>query len=295
MAFDANRDTVTVLDGFLPRSGARSQNLLALQQPMVIRHRVEEHPALSDLVAGHSVIVDCMGWTCHRLALKEPGYDLELNLQSHLHLLNHLPESWEGRIIYLGSRGQYGNPKAVEEITEDTVQQPEDVQGVHKVAAESHFRLAARFRGFPVASLRIPAVVGPHQPIIGEDIGLFAGFVRDLWAGKTVELYGAHRRRAVVHVDDIAATVVRLVDARWEGFQPFNVAGHSVVLSVALQMFQKVIGRGDISVRPAPPEIAAIDIGGTPVSESRLANLLGELPRRSVEKTLQAAVEPFRT
>jgi nucleoside-diphosphate-sugar epimerase len=295
MAFEAKAYKVTVFDGFLPGTGARKENLSPLQRSAIIQSRIEDDPSLSEFLVEQTMIIDAMGWTCHRLALQNPNYDLELNLQSHIHLLNQLPRKWVGRIIYLGSRGQYGNPEAIHEIIEETPQQPEDVQGIHKVAAESHFRLNARIRGLSVASLRMPAVVGPHQPTAGEDIGLFGGFARDLCAGRTVDLYGEHRRRAIIHVDDVAAIVTRLAEIDWRGFQPFNVSGHDLLLSDALRVLQTLAGKGEIRIQSAPEEIAAIDIGAAPVSEDRLTKLLGSLPRKSVENTLQAAVEPFRS
>lgn len=285
--------SVVVLDGFLARTGASRLNLHELPGARVIDSRIEDTAELPAALDGVDLVVDAMAWTCHRLALRDPAYDLALNLASHLHLLAVVPKGWPGRIIFLGSRGQYGSPQ-VPEITEDTPQNPEDVQGIHKTAAESHFRLASRLKRIPVASLRMPAIIGPNQPVMGDDIGLFGSFIRDLVAGRTVELYGEGRRRAVIHVDDVAETVARLANAQWSGFAPFNLAGHNVNLAEALHLLISEIGSGAMTITPAPEEIAAIDIGGMPVSEARLTALLGPLPRRDLRATLRSAIEIFR-
>jgi UDP-glucose 4-epimerase len=292
-AFLDSGHAVVILDGLLDRTGASRNHVAKLHAARFIESRIEDTAELGDLIGGSDIIVDAMAWTCHRLALSDPNYDLALNLSSHLHLLAAVPKGWPGRIIFLGSRGQYGSPQ-VSEITEDTPQNPEDVQGIHKTAAESHFRLASRLKRISVASLRMPAIIGPNQPVNGDDIGLFGGFIRDLVAGRTVELYGENRRRAVIHVDDIAETVVRLASAAWSGFAPFNLAGHNVNLADTLHMLITEIGSGSMTVTSAPAEIAAIDIGGIPVSEARLTALLGPLPRRDLRTTLRSAIDTFR-
>lgn len=292
-AFCESGADVTILDGLFSKTGARKEHAAALPPARFIQHSVETFTELPALVASVDLIVDAMAWTCHRSALEDPQYDLSLNLLSHISLIARVPTKWPGRIIFLASRGQYGSPR-VAEITEDTPQVPEDVQGIHKTAAESHFRLFSRLKKIPVASLRMPAVVGPNQPTTGDDIGLFGSFIRDLFAGRTVELYGEDRRRAVIHVDDVAETIVRLSNAAWTGFTPLNLAGHNVKLADALRSLVAEIGTGSVAVLTAPPEIAAIDIGGLPVSEARLTTLLGPLPRRSLQDTLNSAIHAFR-
>ena len=284
---------VVILDGLLDRTGASRKHVAELAGARFIEARIEDAAGLGDMISRSDIVIDAMAWTCHRLALHDPDYDLALNLSSHLRLLAAVPKEWHGKIIFLGSRGQYGSPQ-VPEITEDTPQNPEDVQGIHKTAAESHFRLASRLKRIAVASLRMPAIVGPNQPVNGEDIGLFGGFIRDLIAGRTVELYGESRRRAVIHVDDVAETIVRLAKAEWSGFAPFNLSGHNVSLADALRLLIAEIGAGAMTITPAPAEIAAIDIGGLPVSEARLTALLGHLPRRDLRTTLRSAIDTFR-
>jgi hypothetical protein len=102
------------------------------------------------------------------------------------------------------------------------------------------------------------------------------------------------RRRAVVHVDTVAETVLGIAAKHWNGFAPFNLAGHHVLLADALRFFVSEIGRGAVAIRSAPEEVAAIDIGGLPVSEKRLAAHLGSLPQRDLNTTLRAAIQAFQ-
>jgi nucleoside-diphosphate-sugar epimerase len=100
---------VTVIDGLMPRTGGNKKHLSeVLSSIQFIDKRIEQVTNLSQLLDSHDLIINCMGWTLHFAAVEDPFYDLELNLQSHLHLIKHLKEGHQ--VIFLGSRSQYGVP-----------------------------------------------------------------------------------------------------------------------------------------------------------------------------------------
>ncbi|MFO0760799.1 MAG: NAD-dependent epimerase/dehydratase family protein [Byssovorax sp.] len=291
--FHREGDRVVVLDGLVPGTGGRAENLAAL--PPEIRQicaRIEDAPDLDALLDEAEVIVDSMAWTAHHLALESPRRDLDLNAASHLALLERMPRAAHKTVIFLGSRGQYGNPKAPV-ITEETPMVPEDVQGIHKLAAESYFRVYAKRGGFGATSLRFGNCFGPHQPREGRDIGLIGGFVRDLLAGKTVEVYGGGRTRFIVYAPDVAAVVHRLSRLVSPGFCAYNHAGHHVAIETLVRMIQEIVGRGDVRIAPMPDEVRRLDIGEARFSEDRLAAALGEVPRTNLRAALEATARDF--
>src|SRR5712691_11841726 len=120
---------VTVIDGLLPNTGGARENLQHCRAHVrFIELRVEDVRNLGDILGQADVIVDCMAWTSHMDALGDPELDLRLNATSHLHVVRTLQPGSRAKIIYLGSRGQYGNPE-VAEIDETTSMLPVDVQG----------------------------------------------------------------------------------------------------------------------------------------------------------------------
>ena len=170
--FVRSGDAVTVVDGLCPRTGGRAENLDAIRERIRFLHaRVEEVAGLAGLLGDSDVVIDCMGWTAHRDGLLDPAYDEEINLRSHLHLICQIPQECRAVFIYLGSRGQYGNPP-VASITEDTPMIPQDAQGTSKLAAEHYYRIYSARKRFRALSLRLPNTFGEGQPTQGEDIGL---------------------------------------------------------------------------------------------------------------------------
>jgi UDP-glucose 4-epimerase len=286
-------DRVIVLDGLLPRTGGRVDNLREiLGEIELVQATVEAAADLSALCARSDVIVDAVAWTSHHLALREPLHDLALNAAAHLHVLRAVPPRAGKAIVYLGSRGQYGRVQAAA-ITEETPMVPEDVQGIHKLAGESYYRVFARVSGLRVASLRFPNCFGPRQPRGEGDIGLLGGFLRDLSAGRTVEVYGA-RRRQIVYAPDVAEVVFQLAADVPEGFTAFNYAGRGYLIEELVRALAALVGRGGYVVRDLPEEIARIDVGDAELRDDRLRARLGALPDTDLQSALRATVDSFR-
>jgi UDP-glucose 4-epimerase len=288
----AGGSQVTVIDGLIDGTGGQRDNLQAVASEVrLIATPVEEVGQLADLVRDSDVVVDAMAWTSHLAALDAPEKDLRLNAASHLALVRHLTAQKPSRVVVLGSRGQYGNP-GVDRITEDTPMQPEDIQGIHKVAAEGYYRIYARRWGLNVVSLRFPNCFGERQRTVGEDIGLVGGFIRSVLEGAPLSVYG-NRRRAVVYAGDVARVVCRLADASFQGFLPLNMAGTEGSIEDLVRTLIQCAGRGSYRMLPLPAEVAQIDIGSAPVAEERLRDLIGEIPRTDLATALTATIRYF--
>ncbi len=285
---------VTVIDGFLEQTGGREENLFPIIANIkLINREIDRVDGLAAIVDQSDVIVDCMAWTSHLLALQDPIYDLTLNAESHLHLIRHVPDGADKKIIFLGSRGQYGKPP-VATITEDTPMLPEDVQGIHKLAAESYYRVYAKLKNLNVASLRFPACFGVNQPTSGRDIGLIGGFIRDLLEGKSIEVYGRRRRRYFVYADDLAEVVFGLSTTPFCGFSAFNYSGMAMFLEDLANKLIEVVGRGSYKIQELPAEISHIDIGDADFSDQRLHAYLGEIQKTDQDDALSTTVAYFR-
>lgn len=284
-AFLANRDRVIIVDGLLPETGGSPANLPAGPGLDTYYARVENLEALPKLVREVDLVVDAMGWTRHLLAMENPSYDLTLNVSSHLALIAAFPLAGGPRVVHLGSRGQYGNP-TVASIDETTPCVPQDIQGVHKHAGESHWRIAAKVRRFATTSLRFGNTFGPRQPIIGRDVGLVGQFIRDLSDGKEIELFGEGRIRPLIYAPDLAAAVVRLARQPWEGFHAFNVSGWDVPLEDLVDRLRRILGCGSWRMVPFPEHVRAIDVGNAAFDGSSFDQQIGGLHRTDFETAL---------
>jgi nucleoside-diphosphate-sugar epimerase len=287
---------VTVLDGFLPDSAARDSNLAPIKGHIrLIRSRVEDCTEFPEVLRDADVVIDCMGLTAHHIGMADPLRDLERNLRSHVVLIEALRLAPGRRVIYLGSRGQYGRA-AARPITEETPQIPADVQGVHKLAAESLFRVYADRQAFQVAALRLSNTFGEHQRTDGEDLGLVGGFIRDLLGGRRVEVFGDRARtKALVYVRDLAEIVASMAVRPFDReFSAYNVAGTEVQLGSLLDSLVGEVGAGTWAVAPFPEQVRQMDGGDAPYSDARLRQALGRVPQTDLAEALRNTVAYFK-
>lgn len=285
---------VTVVDGFLPETGGCKRNLKGIISNInLIESRIEDVDNLPEVVRGNDLIVDCMAWTSHHSAIDEPLYDLKLNAESHLYLLKCLKGCTGKHIIYLSSRGVYGNPQ-VDEITEETAMMPEDIQGIHKLTAESYYRVYSRIYGFNVISLRLSNCFGANQPVEGRDIGLLGGFVRDILSNRDIEIFGRKRRRFLVYVKDLSDAVFKLSERQFRGFEPFNIGGIETYIEELAELLIGITGQGSYSIKEMPLEVKNMDIGNAAFSEAKLRVFLGGIQNTDLKIALSSTVSYFK-
>lgn len=292
-AFAQQGERVTVIDGFLPRTGANAENI-DRSACNVLRKRIEDLTKEEQIaLSGADVIVDAMAWTSHLDALNDPAYDLTLNVASHLFLLNSLPENCRAQLIYLGSRGQYGRD-CEQPIREGGKMMPDDIQGIHKTTADHYFRIFSRLKHLNTVCFRFPNCYGVGQKRSGNDIGLIGGFIRTALANQEIEVFGEHRCRNIVFSEDVAQCVLALSYLDASGYQDFNLAGiRSNVFSLA-QKIVTLAGSGSCRVVPMPERMSAIDMGDVPVCEDKLCQAIRKIVYTDLDRSLEKTIHYFR-
>lgn len=286
---------IRVVDGLLPNTGGDIRNLQDLRGNIdLIEKKVENMTNLGQLVAESDFIIDCMGLTAHHYGMQHPLEDVRLNITSHLHLIDALKNSKDKKVVFLGSRGQYGRV-AENDITEDTPQYGIDSQGICKIAAENYFRIYAQKYGYKVLSLRLTNCFGENQKVTGPDIGLVGSFIRDILSGKTVEIYGStERTKALVYVKDLTRIVSALYQTDFTPFKAYNIAGEDISLNILLDTIVSVAGKGKYVVKEFPNDVKKMDVGSTRFSQDRLGKALsGTMPQTAIDIAIENTLNYF--
>jgi UDP-glucose 4-epimerase len=266
---------VIAVDGLMPRTSGNAANLASAAGDIeLIAHRVEDVKSFADLLRGRDIVVDAMGWTSHWGAFDDPEYDLALNLSSHLVVTRAMPIARPRCIVYLASAHQYGRVSN-SSIAETQPLLPLDVQGIHKTAAEHHYRIAAERNDLSVVSLRFGNTFGPAQPLAGRDVGLIADMIRKSLAGKTIEVFGVGRMRTVHYAPDLARMIEGMAGREPAGFAAINVPGEYVAISELASQIAACTG-GALSQKPVPAAVSAIDVGNVPLDCTLFKKYFGE-------------------
>ncbi|SVD76304.1 uncharacterized protein METZ01_LOCUS429158, partial [marine metagenome] len=221
---------VVALDGLLDQTGGSIKNLHdVIDHVDFIDKRIEDVKNLPLLIRSVDIVIDCMGWTLHYEAILDPLYDFELNVKSHLVLLQAVADNPSQKFIYLGSRVQYGNPKNGV-ITEETSMKPEDIQAIHKITGDYYYSFFSKLKNMDTVSLRFPNCYGKNQPIFREETGLISSFIIEALKDKEIIIYGNGRKRNIIFVDDLAEIIVRISKKDFKRFNVFNVSGNSILI-----------------------------------------------------------------
>lgn len=266
---------VVAIDGLMPKTSGSTSNLASMIGDIeLITQRVEDVSSFADLLGGHDIVVDAMGWTSHWQAFDDPQYDLALNLSSHLVVIRAMAVARPRQIFYLASAHQYGRVLSGP-VAETQPLWPVDVQGTHKIAAEHHYRIAAERNDLSVISLRFGNTFGPFQPLVGRDVGLIADMIRKSLHGEMIEVFGEGRMRTVHYAPDLARMIEGMTNKEPAGFAAINAPGHYVSLAELANLIASYAG-GTVSQKPMPPEVSAIDVGNAALDCATFAKYFGE-------------------
>jgi len=292
-----NGEKVIVLDGLLPKTGGKLENLKSfinlLDDFIEVDFNKLADKELNNLINRVDIVINSMAWTAHHGAISDPIYDLSLNQISHLRLAQALRLHPEKCCIYLGSRTQYGlvNDKV---ITEDLSMHPQDIQGIHKTAAESYFRVFSNLGGASSVSLRFANCFGEGQPYDGTDIGLVGSLIRDLLRGREITVYGNNRSRELVYVRDVANIVYLISKQKIIGFSAFNIGGVKISIEQLVKILIRKIGHGSYVIKKLAGDIKAIDTGSAFLCTKKLDSILGVQLATPLEDALLLTILYFK-
>lgn len=286
---------VVVVDGFVRNTGANIKNIESILGDIEFYDcPVERLVNLPELIEESDVIADSMGLTSHLIGMEDPLTDLEINLHSHVRVITSLRAASGKKVLYLGSRGQYGRGRN-SSINEDTPQEPLDTQGVSKVAAEHLYRIYAQKFDYNVVSFRITNCFGEHQKTEGSDIGLVGMFIRDILSGKLVEVFGdSKRKKNVLYVKDLTKMIVEFSHSEFKRFEAYNVAGQIVSLEKLLNTIIEVIGKGEYTLKKFPASIRNIDVGEATFVDNRIRFRAETLEQTELRTAIFNTIRYFR-
>ncbi len=157
-----------------------------------------------------------------RRSIKEPLYDLDVNVSGTLNLLESMRKNDIGKIVYASSGGAvYGNPKYLP-CDEKHPTDPVSPYGASKLAAEKYIRVYHENYGIDYVNLRYGNVYGPRQDPSGE-AGVIAIFLNKALSRKKLIIFGdGSQTRDYIHVYDVIGANLLAIDNRMNG-DSFNV------------------------------------------------------------------------
>ena len=188
-------------------------------------------PALaSSLLAAADEVVDLAYATVPKSSFDDPVFDLNMNLQPAVNLLQAAVNKPHIRKLVLVSSGGtvYGHAVTTP-IAETHPTDPVSPYGITKLAIEKYGLMFHRLYGVPVVVVRPGNAYGEGQaPFRGQ--GFVATAIASMLEGRPLTVFGGDEViRDYVHVDDIAAAIVAALDVGEAGtcYNAGSGLGHS--------------------------------------------------------------------
>ena len=287
---------VTVIDACFPDQGANLFNLKDVLDALVlVIADIGNVDEVSNYIVDQEMVFNLAACISHIGSLRNPLQDLERNCVSQLKFLNVLCElSPQARVIYTGSRSQYGNPLYLP-VDENHPLRPMDINGVHKTAVEEYHRIFHELNRLRYTSLRLTNIFGPRHQMHHDGQGFLNWFIRQGLTGQEICVFGDGRQeRDFLYVEDaVDALLLAALDERCEG-EVFNlVSGVSISVAQAAEAVCSLTGTSWRSV-PYPPDRNSVEPGNLRMDGTRLQETLGWKPGSDFHRSLEETISFYR-
>ncbi len=292
--------TVRVIDALIPQHGGNPRNLDredGTRWPVDVLVADLGDAAVAGVLDGADFVFNLAGQVSHHASMTDPLRDLDLNLRSHVALLEMVRRVCPGaRLVITSTRQVYGRPEYLP-VDELHPTNPVDVNGIDKLACEQFHLLYGRVHGLLPTVLRLTNIFGPRQDLLKDDLGVLPVFVRRSLRGERIDLFGSgEQRRDCLFVDDAvrAIALAALVpDAVGEVINVGNTTSWSL-REIASTMIEAAASAGGMRFVEFPADLARIDIGDFGCDISKAAALLGWKPETTLEEAVRQTITFYR-
>jgi len=288
---------VLLVDSLIPQYGGNLYNVASIEDRVRINIAdVRDEYSMRYLVQGQDFIFNLAGQVSHLDSMQDPYTDLEINCRSQLSILEACRRNNpEVKIIYAGTRQQYGKPDYLP-VDERHLMHPTDVNGVNKMAGEWYHIVYNNVYGVRATSLRLTNTYGPRMRIKDARQTFLGWWIRLLLEGRSLEIYGdGSQLRDFNYVDDVVKAFLLAAASDEANGQVYNLgAPEPISLLDLAQLMIEENGGGSYALVEWPRERKPIDIGSYYGDYRKIKAELGWEPTVSLREGLAQTLEYYR-
>lgn len=283
---------VTILDACLEPYGWNFANIEEIQDRVkFVKGDVRDREQVKELTDNKDIIFHMAAQVGREISMEEPQKDTEINCLGTLNLLESVRTmSQPAKVIYAGSRGQVGEPRYLP-VNEQHPDNPTDIYGINKLAAEKYVMLYHWVYDIPVVSLRLNNVYGPRCQMHAGFYGILNWFMSNCMQDKPITVYGdGSQTRDYVYITDTVDAFIRVsVSDNVDGEVFYVGSGKETVFLDMVKEIVRAVGKGEIKHIPFPASREKIDIKKFVVTVDKLYKFVKWKPqielREGIEKT----------
>jgi len=287
---------VLLIDSLIPQYGGNLFNITEIKDKVKVNITdVRDEYSMDYLVQGQDIVFNLAGTLSHIDSMKDPFTDLEINCRSQLSILESCKKyNPEIKIIFAGTRGQYGHPEYLP-VDEKHSQKPIDVNGINNMAGEWYHILYNNAYGIRACSLRLTNTFGPRHQMKHPRQGVINWFIRQCIDNEKIRIYGDGKQiRDVNYVGDVVEAFLLVAATEKSNGEIYNLGGTHKNLKEIVDLIIKIAGTGEYELIPYPSESKKIEIGDYIADYSKIKDSLGWTPDTSFDDGVRKTVEFYR-
>ncbi|MEI6705034.1 MAG: NAD-dependent epimerase/dehydratase family protein [Deltaproteobacteria bacterium] len=278
---------VSIIDAMLPMYGGNFANIEEIKDKLFINVAdIRDASAVNYLVQGMDLIFNLAAQVSYTDSQTDPLLDLDINCKGHLLLLEACRKyNPDVKIVFSGSRLEYGAIEGSEIVTEAHPLRPKSFYGIHKVVGEFYHQMYFKLHGIRTVCFRIANPYGIRHHMKHSKYGIVNYFIRKAMDGETIEVFGdGSQLRDYIYVEDIVdAMIVAGVTSEADG-EVFNLgSGLSVSFFIMAETVVDLVGSGAIRKVPWPENYRIIEGGDFECDISKAREVLKWQPDHSLK------------
>ncbi len=286
---------VMLVDSLFPEYGGNMFNIHGLESKVKVNiSDVRDRYSMDYLVKGQDCIFNLAGTLSHIDSMRDPFTDLEINCVAQLSILEAVRHNNpDAKILFAGTRGQYGRAKTLP-VTEEHLMQPTDVNGINNMAGEWYHILYNNVYGIRGTSLRLTNTFGPRHQMKHHRQGILNWFIRQAIDGVKIRIYGDGKQiRDTNFVDDVVDAMLLAMATDSTNGEVYNIGGTPVSLKDFVEKMAAIHGNVDYELVPFPPEAKDIEIGDYIADYSKFSKLTGWKPTVTTEAGIKISLDYY--
>ena len=275
-------DDVRVLDNF--STGSRS-NLEGLEVE-IVEGELRSYERVHNAVRGVEVVYHLGALGSVPRSVQDPLTSSAVNVEGTLNVLLAARDEGVRRVVFSSSTSIYGTARELP-TTEATPPDPISPYGVAKLAAERYCVSFSRvYERFETVVLRYFNVYGPRQSPLSQYAAVIPLFIRQIAAGEPVTVHGdGEQSRDFTYVGDVVDATIAAGCAAGASGRAFNIAGgEPASVNRVAETIGRILGR-PVEKRFEPPRPGDIRDSWADLGAAR--DVLGYEPRVELEEGLR--------
>lgn len=217
-------------------------------------------------------------------SLKDPYFDMEVNVVGMINLLEACRKSEVKRLVYSSSGAIFGEAKYLP-IDEDHPLNPESPYAVSKLAAEKYAFAYHKVYGIPTVTVRYFNAYGPRQDSseYANAVSIFLSLTKE---GKPVTIFGnGEQTRDFIFIDDIIRANILAATRPAAAGEIFNISSGEVHdIKQLIDLIAKVSGK---EVLFSHANFRAGEVRHSKANIDKARKLLGFGPQTDLEEGLR--------